>query len=286
MLTVDRLLSLSWKAGPELPRIPALTGMYQHGVRFRQGETVMIAGRPGSQKSGFALWLCVNFNLPTLYCSADMSSFTASTRIAGMRLGMTTEQVEEAMAAGGAKRERVMDSLKGLNMTFSHDSPITWAGLDLELKSYIELWDTFPRIIVIDNLMDIEGCETDFAAQQGAMQELVALSRNTGATVIVLHHAQENNQTDPSMPPSRGEIHNKMTQKPELALTVGLDPHTNAYRVACVKQRMGPSDPSAKSYTTLQAYPDSTRFGPYQVNRTSRLGPAPEGVDTETGEVK
>jgi KaiC/GvpD/RAD55 family RecA-like ATPase len=285
VLTVDRALALSWKAGPELPRIPALTSLYQHGVRFRQGETVMIAGRPGSQKSGFALWLAVNFGLPTLYCSADMSSFTASTRVAGMQLGMSTEQVEQAMAAGGLKRQMVMDSLKGLPLTFSHDSPITWSGLDQELKAYIELNDRFPQLMVIDNLMDIEGCETDFAEQQKAMAEITALSRNTGATIIVLHHAQENAQTDPAQPPSRGEIHNKVAQKPELVLTVGLDPHSHAYRVACVKQRMGACDPSAKDYSTLQAYPDSTRFGPFNINRTSRMGP-PAGVDPVTGEVK
>lgn len=263
MLSASRALALSWQAGPELPRIPALVGLYQNGVRFRQGETVMIAGRPGAQKSGFALWLTANWNLPTLYCSADMSSFTASTRLAGMQLHLSTEKIEQEMAAGGSRRQTVMRSLAGLNLQFSHDSPITWTGLDSEIMAYIELHDTYPRVIVIDNLMDIEDCQTDFTAQQTAMQELVALSRNTGSTVLILHHAQENNTTDVSMPPSRGEIHNKMTQKPELVLTVAINPHNHQYKVACVKQRMGPSDPSAQGYTTLQAYPDETRFGPY-----------------------
>lgn len=272
MLSAGRSLALAWEAGPEMPRIPALVGLYQHGTVFRQGQFVMIAGRPGAMKSALAMWICDQWNLPTLYCSADMSSFTFSTRLAGSRLGMTTEQVEEAMRAGGEKADMINRSLAKSNIQLGPDSPITWYGLDEEIKSYIELHGYYPRVIVVDNLMDIEDCETDFSAQQAAMQELVALCRNTGSTVIVLHHAQENSQTVVEMPPSRGEVHNKLSQKPELILTVAINPHNHQLKIATVKQRSGPSDPSAQSYTTMIAYPETTRFGPYVPGRSILLG--------------
>ena len=263
MLNASRALTLSHTAGPELPRVPALVGAYQHGLRLRQGQVIMVAGRPGAMKSTFALWLVAQWNLPTLYCSADMSSFTASTKLAGTRLGLTTEEVEATMSTNGPGAQEVRDALNELNIRFCFDSPITWQGLEAELMAYVELENQFPQVIVIDNLMDIEDCATDFTAQQEAMEEIVALARNTGATVIILHHAQENNQTDPSKPPSRGEIHNKMNQKPEVILTVAYNTHANHLRLAVVKSRMGKADPSGDSYTTLVAHPETTRFSPF-----------------------
>lgn len=266
MLTASRALSLSAEAAPELPRINALERLYQMGVRFRQGETVMIAGRSGMQKSGFALWLTANWGLPTLYLSADMSSFTASTRLACMLTGRTTEDVEAEMRAGGARRQAILDSLKDLPMSFSFGNPITFFSVQAELDAYVEAWDEYPRVIVIDNLMDVEGADSDYTGQMAAMQEFTALSRATGATVLILHHASDKTlkaTSDPYSPPGRGEIKGGMSEKPELSLTVALNPHNGQYRVACVKQRMGKSDPTGDTYCTLQCFPDKTQFAPF-----------------------
>lgn len=266
MLTAARSLRLSAEAAPELPRINALERLYAMGVRFRQGQTIMVAGRSGTQKSGFALWLTANWNLPTLYLSADMSSFTASTRLACMLTGRTTEDVETEMKAGGERRQAILDSLAHLNMTFSFGAPITWFGLENEMLAYVEAHDTWPSVIVVDNLMDVEGCDSDYAGQMAAMQEFIALSRNTGATVLILHHASDKTlkaTSDPYSPPGRGEIKGGMSEKPELSLTVALNPNNGQYRVACVKQRMGPSDPTGDTYCTLQCIPERTQFAPF-----------------------
>ncbi len=46
----------------------------------------------------------------------------------------------------------------------------------MELKPFaMEMWNTFPPIIVIDNLMAIQDCESDYQAQQEAMQWITAL---------------------------------------------------------------------------------------------------------------
>lgn len=223
----------------------------------------MIAGRSGAGKSAFAMALVDAWNLPTLYCSGDMSAFTASTRIASMRLHATTEEVEAMMGGSEVARAEVLEVLRDARTTFSFASPITWRGLDDELRAYVELWNEWPAIIVIDNLMDIEGCEADYTEQMHAMQELIALSRFTGSTVLVMHHASDKGataQSDPFSPPPRGEIKGGLSEKPELSLTVALNPHDMAYRIACVKQRSGPSDPSAQTYASIRAIPDQNRF--------------------------
>lgn len=265
MLTASRALSLHAASSPELPRIAALETLYRMGVRPRAGEVMMIAGRSGTQKSGFALWFVAQMKLPTLYFSADMSAFQASVRLACSTTGETTEQVEAGMLEP-SRKHIYTDAVDTLPITFSFGSPITWRGIDAELDAYVELHNAYPEVMVIDNLMDIDGCSSDYAAQMDAMQNISDLSRNTSSTIIVLAHASDKGweaKSDPWKPPSRDQIKNGMSEKPELTLSVALDPQSYIYRIACLKQRMGPSDPSAQTFAILRAEPERTRFVPY-----------------------
>lgn len=279
MLTPKRSLSLHAESGRELPRVPAFAALYARGCRPRHGEVVMIAGRSGTQKSGLALFWVAQMNLPTLYFSADMSPFTASSRLASMVTGDTTEQVERGMAAGGLSRARYLTALAPSRITFAFGSPITWPALDEELEAYVELWDEYPQVIVCDNLMDFDAAESDYTAQMAVMSGLTELARSTGATVIVLHHASDKSweaKTDPWAPPSRDQVKGGLSEKPELSLSVALDPHSLEFRIAVIKQRMGPSDPTARQYAVLWCEPERTRFHAHSPMR--RAQPAVQGV--------
>ncbi len=275
MLTSSRSLSLHAESGRELPRVEALSALYAKGCRPRHGEVIMIAGRSGTQKSGFALWWTSQMNLPTLYFSADMSPFTASSRLACTVTGDSTEIVEAGMAEGGEHKARYLESLKGLNITFSYGAPITWRQVDEEMESYVELWDRYPEMIVFDNLMDFEGGEADYTEQMSVMSSVTELARATGATVLILHHASDKSweaKTDPWKPPARSEIKNGMAEKPELTLGVALDPQSFEYNIAVLKQRMGPSDPTGRGYVTIRCEPDKTRFHVYRPPASFRPG--------------
>lgn len=279
MLTPRRSLSLHAESGRELPRVPAFGALYKKGVRPRHGEVVMVAGRSGTQKSGLALFWVASMNLPTLYFSADMSPFTASSRVASMVTGDNTEMVEAGMAAGGSHRARYLDALRDSRITFSFGSPITWRAVDEEMEAYVELHNAHPEVVVFDNLMDFDGAESDYTEQMAVMSNATEMARATGATVIVLHHASDKSweaKADPWAPPSRDQVKNGLAEKPELALTVALDPTSLEYKIACVKQRMGPCDPTARSYVTIRCEPDKTRFHAY----------TPYGVPINTGGVQ
>jgi hypothetical protein len=225
----------------------------------------MIAGRSGTQKSGLALWWTCQMNLPTLYLSADMSPFTASARVASMMMGSTTDEIEWQMQRGGRARDAVLESMENLNLTFSF-GPITWPGVDAEIEAYVELHNAYPEVIVLDNLMDIEGAASDYAIQMDCMQNITDLSRFSGSTVFVMHHASDKTwdaRTDPWRPPSRDQIKNGLAEKPDLTLSVGLNPKSFEFYIAVLKQRMGPSDPTAQSYATIRADPERTRFAAY-----------------------
>ncbi|WP_280837798.1 AAA family ATPase [Micromonospora sp. A200] len=243
--------------------MPAFEALYARGCRPRHGEVIMVAGRSGTQKSGFALFWVAQMNLPTLYFSADMSAFTASSRLASMATGDTTEVVEKGMAMGGKYRDKYLAALANNRITFSFGSPITWQQVDEELDGYVELWDAYPEVIVFDNLMDFDAAESDYTAQMAVMSLVTELARNTGATVIILHHASDKAweaKTDPWNPPSRDQVKGGLSEKPELSLSVALDPNTMEYRVATIKQRMGPSDPTARKYAVMWCEPEFTRF--------------------------
>lgn len=278
MLTPGRSLALHAESGRELPRVEAFEALYAMGVRPRHGEVVMIAGRSGTQKSGFALFWAAMMNLPTLYFSADMSAFTASSRLASMMTKDTSAMVEAGMAEGGKYRQGYIDALANLNITFSFGSPITWRAVDEELEAYVELWDAYPEVIICDNLMDFEGAESDYTEQMAVMQGATELARHTAATVILLHHASDKAweaKTSPWNPPSRDQIKGGLSEKPELSLSVALDPTSMAYHVACVKQRMGPCDPTAQRYATMICEPEFTRFRKAEIRQVAAAQPKP-----------
>jgi hypothetical protein len=223
----------------------------------------MVVGRSGTQKSGFALYWVAQMNLPTLYFSADMSPFTASSRLACMVTDQTTEQVERGMAAGGETKAQYLRALDDVNITFSFGSPISWRQIEEELEAYVELWNAFPEVMVFDNLMDFDGAESDYTEQMATMSMLTELARETGSTVIVLHHATDKGwdaKTDPWNPPSRDQVKGGLAEKPELSLSVALDPASMDYKIACLKQRMGPSDATGRSFATITCEPEKTRF--------------------------
>jgi len=263
MLNAARALSLNSESGKKLPDVPGLHDLYKKGLSLRHGQVIMIAGRSGSQKSGFALWLADELGQDTLYFSADMSAFTASSRLASKRAGLTTEEVEAAMVAKGENADAIFEAVKESRMQFSFGSPISWRQIDEELDAYVELHNKFPEVIIFDNLMDFEDAESDYKAQMAVMQGVTEISRDTGATVIIMHHASDKAweaKTDPWSPPSRDQIKGGLSEKPEVSLSVALDPGTLDFNVAVVKQRMGPQDASARRWATLRCEPTLTRF--------------------------
>lgn len=262
MLRADRSLRLNIQGAPELPHVPVLEDLYRFPTRLRRGELVMIAGRSGSGKSTFAEYLAAEMNLPTLYFSADMSAYEASIKLACSRLHRSVDQIEEMVHAGGEPERRVYDALKNVNITFAFGE-ITWKGVEAEIEAYIEVNNAYPEVVVIDNLMDVEGCDSDYTMQQEAMQFLHNLTRETGATVIVLHHATDKSRdamVDPFLPPARKDIKNGMSEKPQLILGIGLNPFSNETTIAVLKQRMGRSDQTGKQYVTLLAIPEQSRY--------------------------
>jgi len=231
-------------------------------VCLRRGELVMLVGIPNSGKSAFALWWAAALNLPTLYFSADTSAHDTLTRL----LSHTTQTNRRDIIAdldddniGQVMEQQYSDTLKGSNLQFVFDGSLTLKHMDAELNAYVEIFDEWPEVIVVDNLINVEGTG-DHEGQSGILSELHFMARYTGATVFVLHHASESNGQDPLKAPPQSAIQNKTSHYPDLILTVALDSLTGNFQVAAVKVRSGQNDPKAQRPYLLWVDMDKCTF--------------------------
>ena len=245
----------------KLPLIDALSPLYSMGVYPRHGNLIMIAGRSGSGKSSFALFLAEQWGLDTLYFSADMSAAQASQKVAAMRTQATTDKIEAAILAG--EGQHYVDAIVDSKVRFSFGTPIKQKTMMEEINAHVDLYNKYPSVIVIDNLLNMEGAESEYQEQMAAMQALSSLSRDTGATVVVLHHASDKSWDANSKtfyPPSRQQVKGGMSEAPELTLSVALDNRDGTFNVAPIKQRMGYQDPTGETYVSLGCNPAKNTY--------------------------
>lgn len=265
MLTASRAFSAGSGTADPLPEVALLSQLHGWGVRPRRGQLLMIAGQPGSMKSTFAMWWAAQMNVQTLYFSADMDAHTAATRLAAVLSGNDVASVVEDM--GSESAEWYTDILSRSNIQFCFDSSPNLDDIADELDAYVEGWNAFPDLICVDNLMNCEA-ETgeSYQGMLRLMEEFHRLARMTGSAVWVLHHATEATSNDIRYPQPRRDIQGKVTQLPEIVLTVAYDAEAGTFRAAPVKVRSGKSDANARTYTELGALPDRASFGPRMPN--------------------
>ena len=82
------------------------------------------------------------------------------------------------------------------------------------------------------------------------MSQLHHLARVTEAGVWVLHHTSEA-EGRPGRPAARRAIMGKVSQLPEMILTVATEPTRGLFHVACVKNRSGPHDATGDTFITV-----------------------------------
>lgn len=238
--------------------LPLPSELAAAGFKIRRGQLVMVAGASGCGKSMFTMWLIHRLGLKALYASADMDPFDATVRLAAMHSGDTVDSIEKAMVSGGdAYYDEVLSQSV---IEFFYDSTPDLEDIVAELDAYVEVNDAYPDIVVVDNLVNLQGSE-EYQGKMWLLSELHSLAHSTGITVFILHHASEANQKDPTVPASKKEIDSKVTHYPELVLTVALDQVSNLFRIAAVKQRGGRADASGKTYLTLTADPARCSYG-------------------------
>jgi predicted ATP-dependent serine protease len=232
-----------------------------NGIRFRRGQVTMIAGQPNSGKSLLALFYAVRAGVPTLYVSADTDAYTTAIRAAAVVTGNKVNTIEESFNSG-AGADFYQDELSSLkHLQFSFDPSPTLDDIDLSIKAYGESFGEYPHLIIIDNLMNVAALhDNEWTGMRDIAKAMHHIARQTDAAVFLLHHTSEA-EGKPDLPPSRKSVQGKISQLPEMILTVALDHASSEYRVACVKNRFAKNSASGDDYTVL--YADASRMTLY-----------------------
>ena len=259
MLTIAQAATRNKNNAQLLPDLfPALA---QNGIRFRRGQVTMIAGQPNSGKSLLALFYAVKSNVPTLYISADTDAYTTAIRAAAVITGSQVNTVEEAFTSG-AGYEFYEDELKTLkHLRFDFDPSPTLDDIQLSIQAYGEAFGEYPQLLIIDNLLNIAALhDNEWTGMRDIAKAMHHIARETDAAVFMLHHTTEA-EGRPELPPSRKSIQGKISQLPEMILTVAMDHETSEYRIACVKNRFAKNSAAGTDYTVLFA--DASRMTLY-----------------------
>lgn len=230
------------EAGQDLPEIlPAFSAAT---IKFRRGQLHVIAGQPGGGKTMLSLWYAIKSNTRVLYFNADSDQGTIVNRASAILLDRTVDEVK-------AMRETeeiylIEDELIELSQRIRIE-PNPHPTLDdiyEETEAYVELFGCPPDLIVVDNLLNLAAAhDNEWTAMRDAMSALHSLARETESAVVVLHHVSEND-SKPEFPAARKALMGKVSQLPELILTVAMS--GDNYLVAAVKNRDGVSDPGAE----------------------------------------
>lgn len=258
MLSAARAVAKATETGSPLPELDQLADLYaDFDFHPGFGELTVIAGEPGTQKSGFALYWVANMGLPTIYFSADSAAHTAVSRTVACLTGEKYRDILGALEeeSGQAYCEDILSDAK---IEFCFDPDPTMETIRDEIFAWVEMYDNYPKVMIVDNLMDVvSDNDNEYAGYKEILLVLKRLARETGAAIFVLHHMSESNNAS-DHPPPRKSLMGKAAQTPENIMSVDLE--GDQFRVSVVKARSGESDKTGRKFVTLVADPARNQF--------------------------
>lgn len=250
MRTLASVARRPQETGTFLP--PVFAPLEAMKIRLREGCATFIAGPPGAMKSGFTLYWVARLGVPTMYFSADMEPFETFERAAAMMTGDTMDQVR-------LDPDSYIDTVNSLSIRFCYNDSPTYDDVAGEVAAYMEVFGAPPRIIAIDNLLNLSGeVDDEWAAHREHAKVIHKLARVTKAAVIVLAHMADD-RTDPSGKPApRKSLQGKVSHLPKAIYSLAFN--GEVLKVAPVKSKFGPEDPSGNTYAELWVDPARAQF--------------------------
>lgn len=242
-------------------RRPSDTGRFERtvfhtfenaGIRLREGTVSVIAGTPGSMKTGLALAWVLGLNKPTLYFSADSEDFEMVERVASNKTGHSMAQIRQNPSA-------YAEALADVPIRFTFEDSPTYSDVELEVAAYAEVHGHWPGVIVIDNLLNLVGeNENEWGAHRDHMRVVHRLTRITRATTLLLAHMSDDKADPSGVPQGRTKLQGKVSHLPKMILSLAFD--GQVLKASAVKNRFGPADASGQNYASLWVNPNTNQF--------------------------
>ena len=233
-----------------------------HEIRLRRGQLTMLVAQPNGGKSLYAMFAAIQMRVPTLFISADTDEATMRIRAAAHLMQVPAKEIEEMMASSASVL--VDEALEVLDefLFLAYEPAPSLDDIWDEALAVEEVLGRWPELIVVDNLMNVQGeSDGEWQEMRANMQHFHTLARKIDACIMVLHHVSENDSR-PFAPPSRRSVQGKVNQLPEQILSVAMNPKENQFRIAAVKNRHGAHDPTGEEFVSL--FVDAPRMSLYQ----------------------
>lgn len=218
----------------------------------------MIAGLPASYKTMITLNLLVSMKVPTLAFNTDSSLETVRARLLAIASGVATDETESWAYTQPAKAAELLSQYDFLKFDFKPDPDLDhiWHGAE----AFAEVQGVWPEQIAIDIVSDVAyDVGDEWATLRDLMRQSKVLARETGAHVLLVHHASDSPGTKRPCP-RRSDIHGKAAAIPELIVTSGLDDQGRLC-VACVKNRHAKADKDANAYFPMDLHAERAFVG-------------------------
>lgn len=224
------------------------------GAKPRMGQLTLIAAAPGGGKSAIATFLALMMrwsdgsNVPTLYFSADSDRMTFGMRAMAGTLNIVMDDAEEILLARDPDGMIALDEATR-HMWVDFDASPSPRDLDDETEAFAYVYGSYPQLIVVDNLMDVNtGGMQERDAHDAVLDYCKRLARRTSAAVLVLCHVTGEYTDGKKVIPRSGLI-NKIDKRPRLILTLH-QADTNLLGVSVVKNSNGRADSSGVGVLT------------------------------------
>nr|WP_158674737.1 AAA family ATPase [Streptomyces hoynatensis] len=229
-------------------------------IRFRRASVSMLAGIPGSHKTRLMLNAVLNMQVPTLLFSTDSDRTTVASRILARVTGQPTEETEGWLIDRRSDAAQILAGFDWLRCDFRPDPDLDhiWRSA----YAYAEVEGQYPEQIVVDIASDIgHDAGDEWATLRDLMRQSKILARETGAHVLLVHHASDSPNTKRPCP-RRSDIHGKVAAIPEVIVTCGTD-YAGQLHVACVKNRHAKADPQADNAFPMALDASTSYVGDY-----------------------
>lgn len=185
-------LSLKKKGSVGEPLPTVFQKLADYGAHIRQGQLTLIAAGSGVGKSSLITFIALGMQdeagpIPTLYFSADSDIMTFGMRAGSMIANeFLTVTEKKLLEEDEAFLQTIHQATKHIWVCF--DASPSPKDIEDEIECYALLHGEYPRLIVVDNLMDIRTGLERAQADDAALNFLKQTATRTGAAVVVLCH--------------------------------------------------------------------------------------------------